>query len=220
MTIALLVSSILLWLLVLFLGFVLLGALRTIALLQWELDELRATTPSRLGRMGLRPGKKAPVFTLPSLAGPEVDLADYVGRKLLLVFVQSGCGPCTAVVPDLNQLHRDGKHEVLVVNNAAPDKARQWVTEHDVKFPVLIQEKYAVSKRYEVLATPFGFLIDEKGIIRSKGIMNSKEQIGFVVNGRGCGAKAEHDEPEPPEAAVGLSESSESNSNAKEVQHV
>ena len=220
MNIALLVSSFLLWLTVLFVAFVLLGALRSMALLRWQLEELQATTPSRLGRMGLRPGKRAPLFKLPSVVGPEADLADYAGRKVLLVFVQTGCGPCGAVVPDLNHLHREGEYQVVVVNNSDRDKARKWVEETNAEFTVLVQEKHAVSKRYEVLATPFGFVIDEKGVIQSKGIMNSKEQIGFVLKGRGRGAKADHDEPETDEAAACESNGTVSHSQAKEVQHV
>jgi methylamine dehydrogenase accessory protein MauD len=218
MIIALLVSSVLAWLTALFVAFVLLGSLRSMALLRWRLEQLEATTPSRLGRNGLRPGKKAPAFRLPSVVGPEAALADYAGRKVLLVFVQTGCGPCGAVVPDLNQLHREGKYQLLVVNNADRKKGRDWVNEHDVEFPVLLQDKWAVSKRYEVIATPFAFLIDEKGIVKSKGIVNSKEQIGFVLKGRG--PKADYDEPEVDEAAVSESNGSVSHSQTKEVQHV
>ena len=71
MTIALIVSSVLLWLLLVFVAFVLLGSLRAMALMRWRMAQLEATTPSRLGRNGLRPGKKAPSFRLPSVVGAE-----------------------------------------------------------------------------------------------------------------------------------------------------
>ena len=45
----LLISSIVLWLAVLLLGFLLLGALRALGILKWQLEQLQATTPSRLG---------------------------------------------------------------------------------------------------------------------------------------------------------------------------
>src|SRR6516225_7602419 len=60
-----LASSIVLWAVVCFLGFLLLGALRAFGILKWQLEQLQATTPSRLGRDGLRVGKKAPAFSLP-----------------------------------------------------------------------------------------------------------------------------------------------------------
>src|SRR4051795_9494371 len=89
-----LVSYVALWLVVLLLGFLLLGALRALGLQGWRLEQLEATAPTRVGRNGLKPGKAAPDFTLPESAGGEVHLRDFAGRKVLLVFTQSGCGPC------------------------------------------------------------------------------------------------------------------------------
>src|SRR5262249_35719832 len=154
---------------VLFLGFLLLGTLRSLGLLSWRLEQLEATTPKRLGRDGLKPGKKAPAFTLPSANGKEISLHDFAGRKVLLVFTQSGCSPCKAIIPDLNRL--GPAEQVLVINNGDPEATRKWSTEVGARFPVLAQEKFGVSKKYEVYATPFAFLIDEKGIIASKGIV-------------------------------------------------
>ena len=51
------ISSVLLWLLVLGVAFLLLGALRALGLLRWRLEQLQATMPSRTGRGGLKPGK-------------------------------------------------------------------------------------------------------------------------------------------------------------------
>jgi methylamine dehydrogenase accessory protein MauD len=214
----LLVSSILLWAVVLVVGFLLLGTLRALELMRWRLEQLQATTPTRLGRGGLKPGKKAPPFTLPRVAGGEVSLADYAGRQLFLVFVQTGCGPCHAVVPDLNRLHQSGKVEVLVINNAEPEAGRKWIEEAKPEFPVLLQEKWSVSKRYEVMATPFAFLIDAHGVVASKGIVSSKQHIEFVLDRRHGGVKPDHVEAEANGAEKG--ESEESNSQVKEVQHV
>jgi methylamine dehydrogenase accessory protein MauD len=195
MNILWLLSDLLLWVVVLFLGFLLLGTLRALGLLRWRLEQLEATTPSRLGRSGLRPGKKAPDFTLPSAAGPEVSLQDFAGRKVLLVFTQSGCGPCQAIVPELNRL--GAEVQVLAVNNGDAAAARQGVDVARPRFPVLLQKQFNVSRQYEVFATPFAFLIDERGVIRSKGIIHNKQQIGFVLSGAGDRATNGQAEAEP-----------------------
>jgi methylamine dehydrogenase accessory protein MauD len=177
-----LISNIALWLAVLCLGFLLLGTLRALGVLSWRLEQLEATTPSRLGRDGFKVGKKAPDFTLPSAADGEASLHDFLGRKVLLVFTQSGCGPCQAVIPELNRIHDKGEPHVLAVNNADnPEETRKWAAEVRARFPVLAQEKFSLSKRYQVFATPFAFLIDEKGIITSKGIVGSKQHLGYVL---------------------------------------
>jgi methylamine dehydrogenase accessory protein MauD len=220
MTTFLVISSIALWVLVLFLAFLLLGVLRNLGLLNWRLDQLQATTPSRLGRDGLKPGKKAPDFTLPSAAGPEVSLHEFSGRRVLLVFVQAHCGPCHQVVPELNKLRHRGEPAVLAVFNGDPEAARKWAAEVKAEFSVLSQEKFAVSKRYEMFATPFAFLIDEKGIIASKGIVNNQQHIGYVLSGVRVAGDSDHADTETEAPANGHADGSASPPDAKEVHHV
>jgi methylamine dehydrogenase accessory protein MauD len=198
-------SSVLLWLLVLALAFLLLGALRALGLVRWRLEQLEATTPSRMGRGGLKPGKRAPDFTLPSVAGEDVSLHDFAGRRVFLVFTQSGCKPCHKVVPELNKLQRGGEVQVLVVNNGEAEATREWAAEADARFPVLKQRQFSVSKRYETFATPFAFLIDERGVITSKGIINNGQHIGFVLSGAGNAAKNGQAEVERAAAEASVS---------------
>jgi peroxiredoxin len=206
MNILWLVSYFALWALVLFLGFLLFGALRSLALLRWRLEQVAATTPRRLGRDGLRRGKKAPNFNLPDVDGHEVSLHDFAGRKVLVVFTQVGCSPCEAIMPVLNRV--EPQVQVLVVNKGDAEATRKWTAQlqprfpvlaqdgFDVskatrkwtaqlqpRFPVLAQDGFDVSKSYEVYATPFAFLIDEQGVVRSKGIVHNGQHIGFVLSG-------------------------------------
>ena len=185
MSTLLLVSSILLWLVSLCLGFLLMGTLRALGLLSWRLEELQATMPSRLGREGLKIGKRAPDFTLPSVAGGERALHEFAGHKVLLVFTQSGCSPCKAIMPELNRLQSQGQYQVVVVNNSDPEATRQWAAETKARIPVLVQERFAVSKRYEVFATPFAFLIDGRRIIVSKGLIGTRQHLGYVLTALG-----------------------------------
>ena len=138
MNIFLLIANLALWVVVLFFGFLLLGALRAVALLRWRVDQVEAITPSRVGRSGLRPGKKAPKFTLPRIegdtAGGEVGLEHYAGRKLLPVFMQPGCGPCHGITPELSRLHDAGEVQVLVVHNGSTEAVR-GTAHHSLMIP-------------------------------------------------------------------------------------
>jgi methylamine dehydrogenase accessory protein MauD len=178
-------SNVLLWLVVVFFGFLLLGTLRLLGRLRWRLQQLEATTPTRLGRRGLRRGSKAPDFVLPSLDGGKIALSDFVGRKLLLVFTQSGCAPCRRIVPELNRLHQKGGLRVLGVINGDMEKAARWAREAGVGFPVVVQEGLSLSRRYEAFVTPFAFLISEEGIVSSKGLIKEPEHVGFVLSSLG-----------------------------------
>jgi peroxiredoxin len=228
---------------VLFLGFLLLGALRALGLLSWRLEQLEATTPKRLGRDGLKPGKKAPDFTLPymnvgrifnpsgrvenpSYEEANISLHDFLGRKVLLVFTQSGCSPCKAIVPELNRLAQVGRisnpshPQVLVVNNGDPETTRRWSAEVNARFPVLAQTQFSISKKYEVFATPFSFLIDEKGIIVSKGIISNRQHIHYVLSGARSGETNGQADSEKFGSEKAESAESDNSLLTKEVDHV
>jgi methylamine dehydrogenase accessory protein MauD len=192
-----------LWLAVLFLGFLLLGALRAVALLRWRVAQLEATTPSRLGRGGLPPGRKAPEFCLPGASGGEVSLRDYARRQLLLVFMQPGCGPCHRLTPELNRLHDAGEVAVLVVQNADFQSVQAWIQDTRPRFPVALQAGFSLSKRYQVFATPFAFLIDERGVIAARGIASTKQYLCFVLTQAGQEDREDHGESEAPGASPG-----------------
>jgi hypothetical protein len=121
-------SHILLWVAIFFLGFLLLGTLRSLGFLRRQLEQLEATTPSSLHRSGLRVGKKALDFTLPSVVDGKISLHDFSGRKVLLVFTKSGCGFCQHIVQF--RLHQQRRHLPLT-GIAHADRL-----DHDVLGPV------------------------------------------------------------------------------------
>jgi methylamine dehydrogenase accessory protein MauD len=172
----------LLWLTVLFLGFLLLGTLRALARLRWRLEQLEQTTPRQRRRNGLPPGVKAPDFTLPATTGQEVSLHDFAGRPVLLVFTQVGCQPCHRIVPELNRLQQQGALQVVAVAHGEMHRVRQFADETAATFPVLTQPQWDVSKRYQVFATPFGFVLDARGVIRSKGLLTTRHYLRFLVS--------------------------------------
>jgi methylamine dehydrogenase accessory protein MauD len=222
MNVFLLSADLALWVVVLFMGFLLLGALRAVALLRWRVAQLEATTPSRLGRSGLRPGKKAPDFTLPAISGGDIALRDYAGRQLLLVFMQPSCGPCHQITPELNRLHDAAEVQVAVLHNGDSEAVQGWVKKNRPRFPGALQELFNVSKRYEVFATPFAFLIDERGIIAARGIVSTKQYLGFVLTRAGHDEKEGDGEAEAPQGSQGSAADADESSlsNSKEVDHV
>jgi hypothetical protein len=74
---------------------------------------------------------------------------------------------------------------VLVSHNADAKVVQGWIKQYQPNFSVAIQERFAVSRRYEVFATPFAFLIDERGVIAARGIVSTKQYLGFVLTRAG-----------------------------------
>lgn len=115
-------------------------------------------------------GKLAPDFTLVTLSDQEVKLSDLKGKKVVLNFWASWCGPCREEMPDLLDMSRKYEGEIAVygVNVTAvdsPAKAQQFVMEEKMTFPVLLDLEGEVQKAYRVVNIPTSFFLDEEGRI-------------------------------------------------------
>ncbi len=120
-------------------------------------------------------GRRAPDFTLPDLASKPVRLADFQGKKAVLInFWATWCPPCREEMPTLERLSRSRRDaiEVLGVNvePGSPAKVRAFVRELGVSFPILLDPDLAVGKLYRVRGLPTSFIVDREGIVRFREI--------------------------------------------------
>lgn len=141
------------------------------------------TEESSIKRGGLEAGTVAPNVVLPDLEGAMHSLADYRGRRVLLVFSDVNCGPCDALAPDLVELDRkDDDVQVVMISRGDPDANRQKAADHGYPFPVLLQKSWEVSKQYAMFATPIAYLIDENGVIAADVAVGSDAILGLVAS--------------------------------------
>jgi peroxiredoxin len=139
----------------------------------------RPLTESRIERRGLRAGTPAPAFELPDLNGNPVSLAAFRGQRVLLVFSDPNCGPCTALAPELARFNRDHDgHDlaVLMVSRGDAEANRSKAQQLGLNFPIVIQPGWRISKKYGIFATPVAFLVDEQGTL-ARDVAQGHEQI-------------------------------------------
>ena len=123
----------------------------------------RAETPALIQQM-------APDFSLTSLDGRTVSLADYHGKKkLVLSFWASWCGPCRLEVPALQSFyerHRkdSDQFEILAISideERAPAEA--FAMEMKPPFPMLLDLSGKTATAYHVESIPAVYVVDENG---------------------------------------------------------
>ena len=85
------------------------------------------------------------------------------------------------MAPDLNRLHSWGYYQVLAVTHGNADEVASWSAEVKASFPVLVQTNWDISRKYEVFATPFAFIIDAQGIILAKGFISNGQQLKLLL---------------------------------------
>jgi thiol-disulfide isomerase/thioredoxin len=118
-------------------------------------------------------GDVAPSFSLTTLDGKKLALADLRDRTVLLDFWATWCGPCVAEVPTLLKVHEKfGKRKdfvLLSISLDADEKAlRSFVADRKMAWTHACGEAggaFAVADLYGVYAIPDWFVIDPKGKI-------------------------------------------------------
>lgn len=86
-------------------------------------------------------GQPAPALELPDLQGRMHRLADDRGRRVLLNFWASWCGPCLDELPMLDKAEaKFGDQGAIVLGIAMdePARVRAFLADHPVRFPILL----------------------------------------------------------------------------------
>jgi peroxiredoxin len=132
-------------------------------------------------------GKPAPPFTLPSLAGGRVSLADFKGDVVLLDFWGTFCAPCVKALPELQSLHaRFANRGFAVVGVNVDDRielTKKAVAAANVAYPIL-QSTPEVWSAYKVNALPSLVLVGRDGRIirRYGGEADKKAMLEAIEN--------------------------------------
>lgn len=162
------ITHLALWVSLAGLGLLLWGVLRVLRLLIWRLDQCELASPRR--RRGMGVGVPAPSFNVPAAGRGRVRLRQFAGHRLLLVIADNARG----LLPELRRLQRSGDLQVVLAQNAAGGDT-EGIT-------VCRQKQGRLSRRYQVVETPFAFVIDEQGVIAAKGLVRNGTHLHFLLD--------------------------------------
>ena len=115
-------------------------------------------------------GARAPAMAVPNLDGGTLDLADYRGKPVWLVFTGTYCPPCRDEYPLMNGFAVRYAETGLVVLavHVKEDAAtvRPFVESLDVTFPVGLDGDGSQARAWDAVALPVHYWIDEAGIVQ------------------------------------------------------
>ena len=132
-----------------------------------------------VGHMPLKPGDKAPAFTLLDQDGQQVKLADYKGRKVLVYFYPKADTPgCTAQACGLRDIRGQiGDAVVVGISPDKPAKQKRFDDKYDLGFPLLADEDHAVAEAHDVWTEKSMYGRKYMGILRSAFLIDEKGNI-------------------------------------------
>lgn len=115
-------------------------------------------------------GTLAPGFTLSALTGETITLKALraLGKPVVLLFSDPGCGPCTALLPEIGRWQREhtAKLVVVLVSRGTVEANYPKATEHGLTH-VLLQQDREVAQVYQAYGTPSAVLVRRDGTIGS-----------------------------------------------------
>ena len=132
----------------------------------------------------LKPGDRAPAFTLKDQHGKSRKLADFKGKKLVVYFYPKadtpGCTTQSCAVrdaePDLKKL----KAAVVGISPDSPERQLKFDEKYDLGFPLLADETHAVAEKWGVWGEKVNYGRTYMGIIRSAFVVDEKGKLAGV----------------------------------------
>jgi thiol-disulfide isomerase/thioredoxin len=116
-------------------------------------------------------GMSAPDFALPGVDGYAKSLASFLasGKPVVLLFVSPHCGPCIALLPEVERWQRNATDAtfVLLMSQSDHHAGRQQFAARNLQH-VLLQKSTEVADLYQVSATPAAILVRANRTIGSE----------------------------------------------------
>ena len=176
MNTALIVSTVTLWLIVIALCLVVVALARQIGVLHERIAPAGALMVSG----GPKVGEAANPMTIGDIEGTDRTIGGprASGKSLLVFFLSPSCPVCKTLLPVLKSAQRSETEwlDIFLASDGELSEQRQFIADSALgDFTYLLSSDLGLA--YQVGKLPFAVLIDEAGIIRSKGLVNSREHL-------------------------------------------
>lgn len=180
MTEALVVSNLLLWFVVVAMGLVIAALARQLGVLHERVAPAGALAVDQ----GAVVGEAAPRIRVESLGGALLELGAprEDGRATLLFFLSPSCPVCKTLLPALLSLRRyeAGRLDVVLASDGEPSEHQRFVAQEKLdELPYVLSPQLGIA--YGVSKLPFAALVDGAGILRARGLVNTREHLESLL---------------------------------------
>jgi methylamine dehydrogenase accessory protein MauD len=192
MTTAFMISHIVLFVLVIALTIVVFALARQIGVLH---DRVAPTGALMLAK-GLSVGQAAPIVTVNDLDGHtrQIGAARDDGKNTLVLFLSPTCPVCKVLLPVLKASQRSEQSWLQIV--LASDGEQEAQVEFRKRnalasFPYVLSSALGIA--YQVNRLPYAVLLDERGIVLARGLINSREHLESLFEAKRLGVASVQD---------------------------
>lgn len=191
MTEALLVSNIILWVVIIALSLLVLALARQVGILHERVSPAGALQPTS----GPKVGELTSSLDLRTLDGSQVVIGGENDSSLatFILFISPTCPVCKSLVPTAQSLIHSEKSRMQLMfasDGATTDKElaqhKSYVSDLNISdYPYIISQQLGMT--YEVSKLPFAVLVGSDGILKSKGLVNTREHMESLIEAMDSG---------------------------------
>jgi methylamine dehydrogenase accessory protein MauD len=176
MTQALLISNVVLWVCVLVLSLVVVALIRQLG----ALHERIAPAGALLTAGGPKVGEAAPELGLETLDGAPIRIggARDDGRWSLLFFLSPRCPVCKTVLPAVLRVSRSEwpRPQIILASDGEGSEHTAFIREQRLESLPYVSSA-GLGLAFQVAKLPYAVLIDGDGVLRAKGLVNTREHV-------------------------------------------
>ncbi len=193
MNTALLVSNITLWILLAGLALTVVALARQIGVLHERIAPAGALMVSG----GPKVGEAAPVLDVTDISGRDLSIGAVRtdAKSTLVFFLSPNCPVCKTLLPVLKSSQKSERDwlEIMLASDGDAGEQQAFIEEFKLgDFTYILSSNLGLT--YQVGKLPFAVLLDHDGIIRSKGLVNTREHLEslFEAKERGVASVQEY----------------------------
>lgn len=177
---ALVISQVVLWIAVAALSAVVFALVRQIGVLHERIAPMGALTIDK----GPKVGDHSPVFELQSLDHQPITIGapNNRERSTLLMFVSPSCPVCKKLLPAVKSMVAKEERwlDLVFTSDGEPSEQADFVRKERLEaFPLALSSELGMT--YRVSKLPYAVLIDEHGVVRAKGLVNTREHLESIL---------------------------------------
>lgn len=129
------------------------------------------------GKVGLEQGNIPPDFELKTAEGEVIHLSALKGKKVILNFWASWCGPCKAEMPHMQNYYEnyaeEDNVEIIAVNMSTQERRgmegiEEFIDSYGLTFPIPLDKEGEVIVDYGVVTIPTTYLLGTDGTLEQK----------------------------------------------------
>lgn len=180
MTEALIVSNVLSWILLLVLAAIVVALARQVGVLHERVAPVGALATGD----GPSVGDPAPPLAVTELGGATRTIGGAASASTLVFFVSPTCPVCKTLLATVERVVEvEGGVDLVLASDGPPEEHRAFVAEHGLdRFPYVLSAE--LGHTYRVAKLPYAVLLDAEGVVRAKGIVNTREHVESLFDAR------------------------------------